>query len=420
MTGLKSTLFLLLFCPFSINLQAQPDDQIDWLYEIDLLGKELEKRHNNLFFQKDSDYFYGALDRIAANASNHSLFAVSVQLQQVIASLGDAQTRINYHFNIESNSILPMDFYWFDDGIFVLRSKAEHKEILGKKLTGINGFPLSEIIDSLATLVVNENQFLLKSQIPRMLTWTPLLEYFGFTNGKSFYLEYKTRNKEINSLHVLLPVEDGADLSVPTEKLPLGWQDQKSFFWDQYLDEDQIYYIQYNKCWSREMEEEFGTGASALFMPSFKEFEKRVFRTIKNQKIDKLIFDMRFNSGGNASQGTKFIKKLNKTRYNGNGKFYVIVGRETFSSAIINTLDFTKNNNTIVVGEGTGGKPNHYGEILRFVLPESKLVVNHSTKYFTLLEEDVPAIIPHIISTISFGQYMNGTDPAIDAIKNHH
>ena len=116
----------------------------------------------------------------------------------------------------------------------------------------------------------------------------------------------------------------------------------------------------------------------------------------------------------------KFIRKLNKTRFNGNGNFYVIVGRETFSSAIINTLDFTKNNNTIVVGEGTGGRPNHYGEILRFVLPESKLVVNHSTKYFTLLEEDVPTITPHIEAPISFEQFMNGTDPAIEAIRNHH
>ena len=211
----------------------------------------------------------------------------------------------------------------------------------------------------------------------------------------------------------------GEKISVRPKKLPLGWQDQKSYFWDQYFPEDRLYYIQYNKCWSREAEEEYGTGASALFMPLFKEFEKQVFQTIKKQKIDKLVFDMRFNGGGDSNQGTKFIKKLGKTRFNGEGEIFVIVGRQTFSAAIINTVDLMNNCDARTVGEGTGGKPNHYGKVKRFVLPESKLVVNYSTKYFTLLDKDVRSIIPEIQAPISFRQFMDGTDPALEVIRNH-
>jgi hypothetical protein len=97
----------------------------------------------------------------------------------------------------------------------------------------------------------------------------------------------------------------------------------------------------------------------------------------------------------------------------------VVVGRKTFSSAIINTMDFLTNSDALSVGEETGGKPNHFGEVKRFVLPESKLVVNYSTKYFTLVEKDTPSILPDLPAPISFEQYMRGTDPALQAIRKH-
>ncbi len=46
--------------------------------------------------------------------------------------------------------------------------------------------------------------------------------------------------------------------------------------------------------------------------------------------------------------------------------------------------------NPILVGEPTGGKPNSYGEISSFLLPNSGLVVNYSTKYFEQVSGDPP------------------------------
>ena len=419
MTGYRSTPILPLFFLLPTLLLAQQENEIDWTYEIDLLGKELAQKHCNLFFQTDSTTFFRAFDQIARKAPELSLFDNSVRLQQVIAGLGDANTSINYHFNIEGKSILPLDFYWFEDGIYVMKGRKEQQEIVGKRLTAINGYPLEQIIDSMATLLVTDNVYSLKSQLPRMLTWTPLLKHFGFSGLKDFELQYETGQRGKAKLYVPLYDKVGEEVSIQPEKLPLGWQDRKSYFLDHYFPDERIYYIQYNKCWSREVEEDFGSGATALFMPSFKEFEKQVFLTIRKREIDKLVFDLRFNDGGNSSQGTNFIKKLSKLQLQGLGKIYVIVGRETSSAAVINTVDFMKNLEVVVVGEGTGGRPNHYGEVKRFVLPESRLVVNYSTRYFDLLEENVPSIMPDIETPLYFQQYLNGTDPALEAIRNH-
>lgn len=417
---LLSLLLLLLLLFFRGLISAQQDQSIDWKYEIDLLGKELAQKHINLFFQTDSVEFFNALDRIAEQARGKSIFHVSVQLQQVLATMGDAHTRMNYHFNVDGDAILPLECYWFEEGIYILKTRREYQDILGKKLTAINGYPMDRVIDSLSTLIVNENPFLIKAELPKMIPWIQLLEHFGFADRNGLELELEDTRGQVLKHRIDLPPKEGEAMSAKSDGLPLGWQDRKSFFRDRFFPDEKIYYIQYNKCWSREAEEEFGSGASALFMPSFREFEKKVFHSIWKQDIDILVFDMRFNMGGNSQQGTKFIKKLSKTKLNGTGKIYLLIGRQTFSSAILNTMDFVKLTDVVLVGEGTGGRPNHYGEVNRFVLPESNLVVSYSTKYFKVLEEDPPSIIPEIEASPSFKDFMNGTDRAMEAIRDHH
>jgi hypothetical protein len=411
--------FLLILCFFSALLPAQQEAEIDWVYEINLLGKELAEKHKDLFFLTDSTVFFSAYRKIASEAQGQSLLDVSIRLQQVLARMGDSHTQINYHFNVDSRYILPISCYWFEEGIYIMKCPKEYEQILGKKLLAINEYPIQQVIDSLSTLLVIDNASLLKNQVPRMITWAQILEYFGFASHTGLKLTLAGEEGELVKTYMSLPAKDGEILQVRPDSIPFGFRDQKAYFNHHYFPDEKLYFIQYNRCWSREVEEEFGSGASALFMPSFKEFEKEVIQILRKNQINKLVFDMRFNGGGNSSQGTRFIKKLLKTKLKGDGELYVVVGRKTFSSAIINTMDFLANSDALSVGEETGGKPNHFGEVKRFVLPESKLVVNYSTKYFTLVEKDTPSILPDLPAPISFEQYMRGTDPALQAIRKH-
>jgi len=417
MIGLRSLLLVLILVFSNEWMLAQQEEEIDWVYEIDLLGTELAQKHPDLFFKVDSATFFTNFNRIAQETAGQSTFEISVRLQQVLAQMGDAHTLINYHFNVVPDFILPIDLYWFQEGIYILKTPLEYGQILGKRVVSINESPLEVVIDSLSTLIVNDNPSMVKNQIPRMITWTQLLEYFGFANHKGLELGVMDQEGHTEKVYISLPQADGEVVSVEPDSIPFGFKDQKAYFRDHYFPHENLYYIQYNRCWSREVEEQFGSGASALFMPSFKEFEKEVFQVIKKKPIDKLVFDMRFNSGGNSAQGTRFIKKLSKSKIKGEGDIYVVVGRKTFSSAIINTVDFMNLAEVLTVGEATGGRPNHFGEVKRFVLPESKLVVNHSTRYFTLVEEDAPSIIPQLMAPISFDQYMHGIDPALETIR---
>ena len=413
-------LYVLLLISLGITpglLYAQTNGEIDWDYEIDLLGRELAEKHPDLFFKTDSAFFFREMRKVAIEAPGKSHFYIAVKLQQVLAKMGDAQTLVNYHFHVDKSLILPIESYWFEEGIYITQTERKYEALLGKRLSAINGTPIEVIIDSLATLLVHDNQSLIKYHIPRMLTWTQLLSHFGFSDTANVDLKVLNESGMEEQVTIHLPTTLGEVVKVETEGVPLGWQDQKAYFREQYFEDEKIFYIQYNRCWSREVEEDYGSGATALFMPSFKEFEKEVFQVLKKKEVDKLIFDLRFNSGGHPVQGSTFIKDLHKAKMKGKGEFYLLVGRKTSSEALINAVDFMNYKGTVVVGEESGGRPKHFGDVRRFVLPESGLIVSHSTRYFNLLDEDLPSISPDVEAPETFKLFMEGVDPALEAVR---
>lgn len=202
------------------------------------------------------------------------------------------------------------------------------------------------------------------------------------------------------------------------DSLALCFRNERAFFIDYYQTTDNIYYLQYNRCWSKELELRYGNAQNAEKMPSFKDFEEKVFQTLDKNSIDKIVFDIRFNGGGNSSQGTEFIEKFAKLlEKNKNTKIYVILGRNTFSSAILNAMDFKRMTNAIFIGEETSGKPNHFGEVKSFQLPGSGIRVNYSTKYFKRTDENVSTISPDIKLEPGFSDFVSGIDPAYEWVK---
>ena len=152
MTGLRSLSFLLILVFSNGWVTAQPKEEIDWIYEIDLLGSELAEKHPDLFFKVDSATFFSAFRQISHSCSGQSVFEISVRLQQVLAQMGDAHTLINYHFNVDPDFILPIDCEWFEEGIYILKAPIEYRQILGKKLLAINGNPVQVLIDVLVSV----------------------------------------------------------------------------------------------------------------------------------------------------------------------------------------------------------------------------------------------------------------------------
>ena len=397
-----------------------PHNNIDWQTDIDVLKTELPKKHYNLFMVKSQQDFNNGLDKFYAQKEQFSDFEMAVKLQQLIASMGDLHTALSLKPFLNFNRTLPLGLMWFSDGIFVQQTSKDNEELLGCKLLKINGTPMHTIIDSLSTLTTIDNEATVKKTIPHLLPAIQFLEYFGFANSDAVILQVENTNGEILK-HTVHPerMNRGNMVKVIPDPIPLCYQNQSAFFWDQIQKEDNMYYIQYNQCRSREHPSNSYKG-DAQKLPSFNEFRAKVIETITQNNFDRIIFDLRFNGGGNSDQGTELIKKLATIKKaNKKGKLYVIIGRKTFSSAIINAMDFRNMTQATFVGEETAGKPNHLGEIKTMKLPSSGLTVQYSTKYFEYSDKDLNTITPDHSIEPSFKDFKEGIDPVYEWIVNH-
>ena len=97
----------------------------------------------------------------------------------------------------------------------------------------------------------------------------------------------------------------------------------------------------------------------------------------------------------------------------------MIIGRGTFSGAqtLVTRLEATTS--AILVGEPTGGSPNHFGDAVTLQLPRSGLTLTVSSVYHgDAAPGDVRrrSIAPHIPTPLSSADYFSGRDPAVAAI----
>ena len=185
---------------------------------------------------------------------------------------------------------------------------------------------------------------------------------------------------------------------------PLYLQHPKRYYWYAVLPRQATLYLQYNAC--RNMSTE-----------PFSAFTREVLNRLDTSPIRKLVIDLRFNGGGNS----RIIKPLltgikRRPAINQRGHLFVIIGRRTFSSAILNAVELQNETKALLVGEPTGGKPNHYGEVRNFTLPYSGVRVYYSTKYFHNSPQETPSLIPDIQVEMSFKDYLNHRDPVLERI----
>jgi hypothetical protein len=419
---MKKTTLIIFGLFLSGSLMSQTRKGV-WIKDIEYLKTELAIQHKNLFFSESREFYSHQLDSISKliDVKNDSELAIALQI--AVAKMGDDHTFVDFYNKVLENGRLPLYTYWFSDGFLVTATTTEYQQILGYKLTAINGHLIDSVVTQSSVLLTQTNDAIIKHRIPGIINLMGVLNYFKITDLDSVLCSFErssdnkidlwikpidVRNKNQNYVHF------------KSDDLPLGWMDQKTFFWSKLIDDGKTLYVQYNQCRSKESELKYGNKKFAKKLPSFNKFRKELIKQIKQPEIERLVFDMRFNPGGSSFQGTELVNELAQIeKINQKGKLFVLVGRRTFSSAIINTMDFKEKTNAIIAGEQTSGKANHFGEVRYFILPNSGIRVYYSTKFFKRNELDENTIYPDYVIEMSSDDYLKGIDPVIEWINNN-
>ncbi len=426
------TVFVL-FLQFSVwtpshSITNNPET-LNWLKDIDFLGEILPEKHPNLFFKTSEETFRIELEKLKTEIPELSKTEIIFKIQKVLAQMGDDHTTIDFIPLIMQEGVLPYKFQWFPEGIFVMETNVYNKDALGKRLIAVNNIPTDTIFRNISELLPAGNPSVLKQRIPFLMSFRAILNYGCFTkpdldNSLKFTFEENSSNQQSFVLSVdKAPIlsqnhKELLILEPKTDHLPLFMQHPQKLFWMKHLSQDSILYIQYNRCTSREVEETLGSKELASRMPSFRMFAIDVFDCLNENQISKVVIDLRFNPGGSSPQGTELAVAFGEwKKQNPDCKFFVITGKRTYSSAIINTLDFQKHSGAITIGEETSGSPNHFGETRILTLPSSGIQLIHSTKFFRLTKNDDNTLVPDIEIPLTFEDYRKGLDKALEAVK---
>lgn len=417
-----------LFCLFFIgaqNLFAQTNEPITaekWRADLQVLATELPKRHKNAFFSMTRDQFEKAVKDLDTKIPTLTNAQIGLELAKIVAMVNDGHTALWLPFEPNAKfRAVPIKLYLFKEGLFVQSAAPEYANIVGGKVLKIGNATTEKALETVGNYVSKENHFGLKNSVPMYLASPEILQALGFIkdaekvdllvekDGKQFTAELKPAGAFADSVghNARKNWVDARNNS--KNSTPLWLKNQGNEFWFEYVAETKMLYVQLNQVANKTDE-------------TIEKFFERISEALNKNEVEKLVLDIRNNGGGNNGLVPFIIRTVIKNdKIDQRGKFFVIIGRQTFSAAqnLVNELEkYTK---VTFVGEPTGSRVNMYGDARPLTLPNSQFRVNISTLWWqNMVELDRRQwTAPNVASELTFADYVHNIDTPMQAILNY-
>ena len=378
-----------------------------WVRDIRYLEKRINELHYNLNHDISKEIL--AIEESIASLSNEE---VIVKLMKIVGSLGNGHNLIiPTSANKGALKKLPVQFYQFSDGLFIVNAEEDFKQWIGYEVESIENTPIEELLQKTNAVNARDNDMQTLWLGPYYLGLPDVLKELGIIE---------------NTSQITLTISNGKGKLQKVKMNPIAWnftgfpklpklQDNEQplflsktdeHYWYKQFPKSSAIYVQFNVVAEKEEQ-------------SLKDFNIELRNQFTQNTTQYLILDIRNNHGGDGSILPPMLKTIiNFEAMNPEGSVFVLMGRETFSAAQNLLTDITKYTNAILVGEPSGSKPNHIGEAGWFKLPYSGLMGLISTQFHQTsgAEDHRKWIAPHIPVNVSSIDYFNGNDRALDAI----
>jgi adenylate kinase len=375
--------------------------------DIAFFKQELPKRHKNPFSIITQKEFNDLTDQLIGKIDQMNNKKVFVELNKIIASIGDAHTSIN----IWDGYNYPLQFWIFDGKVYVVNADTSFEEMMFSQILKIDGVDIDSVIDQLTTLISHENESWVSAMLPNYLQAPVYMCGLGIVQNENEAVFTVEKDGEVKDFTVSA-LEYGNNpnfVNKNTKDILIGKYDK--YYDYQYLPEHKAFYFEYNVC-------------ADMDNLKFADFNKEMFDSIEENDIEKIIIDLRSNSGGNSEILNPFTKRLKSyISKNPNVKVCTLVGRNTFSSGMFAIYRIKESApEAISVGESTGGALDCYGEVKTINLPNSQIPISYSTKYFEFSKnfsyknDGVGTFLPDVSIQPTINDYRNGADVVLDYV----
>ena len=399
----------------------------EWREDLGFLVKTVAEKHRHPFDKVDRSVFDQAAAELGERIPGLADHEVVVGLARLVALLRDGHSRLTLPVgpgaDTQSHSAtpdaraglafraLPVQFYLFGDGLYVLAASPEHRELVGAKILEIGGLTAEAALEAVRPVVAYDSESWVKMTAPQYLRIPEVLHACGVgadMENLPLVLEKDGRRTSI----VLRPLAAGPEpqwvtfYSESPESKPLYLKNRAKPFWFEHLEDSRTLYVQVNAV-QNDKEETLGA------------FSARLKDLLASPDVARVVLDLRFNGGGNNYLNRGLVMALAGTEsVNRYGRLFTIIGRNTFSAAISLVSALEQWTETIFVGEPAGNSPSQYGDARKHTLPHSGLSLRLSSVYWRdwSVNEKRPGVEPDLKAGLTWTEYREGRDPAMEAI----
>lgn len=420
---MKIFTFFILSSFFTL-IYAQPDLTTEqWQADVRWLQQKIINDYRPLFHKITLDDWNKHVDDLYHNIPDMEDHEVMVGIAEMVAKFGYGHTAFwltAWRYNrLKDFHQMPYNLYWFPEGIYVQGVHQYYEEALGAKVIKIGNTPIEKAIEAIRPVVSAENEQFFKAHglnylgVPEVLNAKGVIDDMSQVtltlekNGKQYEITFTTRPSEQLPGYYGLIQSEGEWLDArPGNDTPYWLKHLDKKYYMEYLDKAKVVYVRQSEVQDEQEE-------------NIEQFYGRVFDFVNNNEVEKLIIDVRLNSGGNNYKNKPVITGLIKCeKINQPGKLFVILGRRTFSACQNLVNEIENYTNAIFVGEPTAENVNFFGDSRVERLPNSDLPIRLSYLWWQDKDprDNRQWTPPHIAVELSSEDYFNNEDPVLDYI----
>ncbi|MFA5852097.1 MAG: hypothetical protein WC820_05320 [Spirochaetales bacterium] len=381
----------------------------NWLGDLDALSAEMRGHPKLGADQAAAAAFDAAIAetkaslRAAGAEDPQELADIAVAgIQKALAAIGDGHTRIN----ASSQMIFPVILKFFPDTSFpeasdieaasgwdarIAATDAAHQEDLGAIVAKIGDKTIAEAVEAISAYLSLESavrispaqalfHYAIRFEIMDAFTDPWLMRSLGLADGTTLTMTIQREGQSESTVIFNLgePPSPWVRVLDSITETPFTRSHPGSSWWyGSPAGCEDIVYFRYDDC-------------STEARPVMDEL-LAVLPDMDDELANPshLIVDLRYNSGGDSRPGTYFARNLTGKKVSAvQGGVIILVSGATYSSAMMNTADIMKAcgatgasaGRSILMGEPLIEPLRHYGEIRRFPLPNSGIMIGRSTR----------------------------------------
>jgi len=412
---ISSLLFLLVFSGFSqSNVSIQ-----EWQEDLRFLQKTVNEQYSFLFKKVKASEFNEAVESFYQAIPAMEQHEIVVGFSRIIALFKYGHTRMAYSDSPVQFHSIPVEFYRFNDGLYIKSAHKDYQNIIGGKVHKIQDVAIDKVMKAVYPTVPVENAMFFDAYGLDHMTIPEVLHAQGITeqlelemtlllekDDKEFEYTLKATTDLWPPMHYgeVKPDSDWVN-GRNKSQTPLYLKNFDKIYYYEYLEESKTVYVRHSRIQNDKTED-------------VKDFYNRIFEFIESNDVEKFVMDVRLNGGGNNFLNKPIITGIiSNKKINQPGKFFVITGRRTFSAAqsLINELD--NYTDVLFVGEPSSENINFYGDNKRVVLPKSGLPVYLSFAWWQDKSQwqNADYIKPHYPVEMTYENYISNQDVVLNA-----